>query len=204
MLDWEQWQGPAKTRVLMDPDRFRNWRFYYDYASGIVADQGAHVYDGIHLLMDASYPVAVNASANKPQRPGFDTPESVCVIAEYPEDFIAAFSINYAAMRYKTRNDQLNQLDGDLARMDVSREECKVYMQGQKDVPAIMRKSEKGFDWATDLHVQNFLKCVRTRKMPTAPIYKGFQAALVLLLATLSLRQGRRIKWNDKLKKVEA
>jgi len=29
---------------------------------GIVADQGAHVFDGIHLLMNASYPKAVNAS----------------------------------------------------------------------------------------------------------------------------------------------
>src|SRR5215467_8045264 len=30
-LDWEQWQGPATHRAL-DPDRFRNWRFYSDYA----------------------------------------------------------------------------------------------------------------------------------------------------------------------------
>ena len=46
-LDWEQWQGPAPRRPL-DPDRFRNWRYYSDYAGGIVADQGAHVFDGIH------------------------------------------------------------------------------------------------------------------------------------------------------------
>src|SRR5271169_257769 len=45
-LDWEQWQGPAPRRAL-DPNRFRNWRFYADYAGGIVADQGAHVFDGI-------------------------------------------------------------------------------------------------------------------------------------------------------------
>jgi predicted dehydrogenase len=30
-LDWEQWQGPAFHRPL-DADRFRNWRFYSDYA----------------------------------------------------------------------------------------------------------------------------------------------------------------------------
>src|SRR5947209_15152300 len=30
-LDWEQWQGPAEHRPF-DPDRFRNWRFYSDYA----------------------------------------------------------------------------------------------------------------------------------------------------------------------------
>ena len=83
-LDWEQWQGPLTKRVPVDPDRFRNWRNYSDYAGGILADQGAHVFDGIHLLMNASYPVAVTASANRPHREGFDTPETAVAIAEYP------------------------------------------------------------------------------------------------------------------------
>ena len=88
-LDWEQWQGPAEHRAF-DPNRFRNWRQYSDYAGGIVADQGAHVFDGIHLLMNAGYPVAVTSSAGrKPHKAGVDTPESVVAIAEYPEDFLA-------------------------------------------------------------------------------------------------------------------
>lgn len=202
-LDWEQWQGPAAKRVAPDANRFRNWRFFSDYAGGIVADQGAHVYDGIHLLMNASYPVAVTAAANRPHKDGVDTPESVVVTAEYPEDFIGVFSINYAAMRYKSRNDQLNQLDGDKARMDIGREECRVFLQGAEDTAAITRTSEKGFGFATDLHVRNFLECVRTRKAPTAPIRLGFQAALVVQMANLSLKSGRRARWNDRTKKVE-
>ena len=46
-----------RARRALDPDRFRNWRFYSDYAGGIVADQGAHVFDGIHMLMGAGFPV---------------------------------------------------------------------------------------------------------------------------------------------------
>jgi len=202
-LDWEQWQGPVERRIPLDPDVFRHWRNYSEYAGGIVADQGAHVFDGIHLLMHASYPLAVNASANRPHRPGFDTPETVVAIAEYPEDFIACFSVNYAAMRYKSRNDQLNQLDGDKARMDIGREECRVFKEGAEDTPAIERKSEKGFNWATDLHVQNFLECIRTRHTPTAPMKVAFQAALVVQMANMSLKQGRRMKWNTTLNKVE-
>lgn len=202
-LDWEQWQGPAAEKHAADPDRFRNWREYKDYGGGIVADQGAHVYDGIHLLMNASFPSAVTAAAGKPHRVGFETPESVVVTAEYPEDFIAVFSVNYAGMRYKSRNDQLNQLDGDQARMDVSREELKVFRQGEEDTPAIEKRSERGFGYATDLHVQNFLECVRTRKRPTAPMELGFQAALVVQMANLSLDKGRRIKWNSRAKRVE-
>lgn len=202
-LDWEQWQGPVERRVPLNADLFRNWRQYRDYAGGIVADQGAHVYDGIHLLMNASYPLAVNASAGRVHKPGWDSPESVVVAAEYPEDFIATFSINYAAMKYRSRNDQLNQLDGDAARMDIGRETCKVYMQGAEDTPVITQTSTRGFGFATDLHVQNFLECVRTRKTPTAPMRLGFQAALVVQMANLSLRQGRRVRWNEPLQRVE-
>jgi predicted dehydrogenase len=202
-LDWEQWQGPAEHRPF-DANRFRNWRFYSDYAGGIVADQGAHVFDGIHLLMSAGYPLAVNASAGKVHKAGVDTPESVVAIAEYAEDFIGVFSVNYAAMQYKSRNDQLNQLDGDAARMDIGREDLKVFLKGAEDEPAISRKSPKGFGYATDLHVQNFLECVRTRKTPTAPMHIAFQAALVVQMANMSLKQGRRLKWNPAAQKVEA
>jgi predicted dehydrogenase len=187
----------------MDPDRFRNWRFYEEYAGGILADQGAHVFDGIHLLMGAGLPLAVNASAGKPHRAGGDTPESVVAIAEYPEDFIAVFSVNYGAMQYQLRNDQLNQLDGDKARMDIAREELKVFLKGSEEQPAIVKKSAKGFGYATDLHVQNFLECVRTRKTPTAPMRIAFQAALVVQMVNMSLKDGRRYKWNAGANKVE-
>ena len=153
--------------------------------------------------MNAGYPLAVNASGGKPHNPRVDTPESVVVTAEYPQDFIAVFTINYAAMRYNRRNDQMNHLDGDKARMDIGREEFKVYMQGAEETPAMAKKSEKGFDYATELHVANFLECVRTRKTPTAPMRLGFQAALVVQMANISLKTGRRVKWNNALEKVE-
>ena len=47
------------------------------------------------------------------------------------------------------------------------------------------------------------LDSVRTRELPSA-MRIGFQAALVVQMANLSLEQGRRIRWNDALKKVEA
>jgi predicted dehydrogenase len=202
-LDWEQWQGSAEHRPL-DPDRFRNWRYYSDYAGGIVADQGAHVFDGIHMLMGAGFPSAVNASGGKPHKPGVDQPESVVAIAEYPEDFVAVFTVNYAAMQYKFNNDQLNQLDGDQARMDIGRADFNVYMKGAEETAAITKHSPKGFNWATDLHVQNFLECVRTRKTPTAPMRLAFQAALVVQLVNMSLKNGRRYRWNAAAMKVEA
>ncbi len=200
-LDWEQWQGPAKSHAL-DPARFHNWRSYFDYSGGILADQGAHVFDGIHMLMNAGYPTSVIASGGRIHRPGVDTPDTVTVIAEYPQDFMAVFSINYAAMRYKSVNDQLNQFDGDKARMDVGRENFAVYMRGSEETAAMQGKSG-GMSKATADHVRNFLECVRTRATPTATVESGFQAVLITQLANLSMRQNRRIRWNTAAMKAE-
>jgi hypothetical protein len=106
-------------------------------------------------------------------------------------------------MRYRSRNDQMNHLDGDKARMDIGREECRVFLEGAEDKPAVERRSAKGFGYATDLHVQNFLECVRTRAKPAAPMVLGFQAALVVQLANISLRSGRRAKWDASAGRVQ-
>src|SRR5207244_12208170 len=118
-------------------------------------------------------------------------------------DFIGVFSINYAAMHYEFKNDQNNHLDGDQARMDIGREDLKVFKQGAESEPMISKPSATGFSKATDTHVENFLECIRTRKTPTAPVRLGFQAALVVQMANMSLKSGRRVKWNAKLNKVE-
>ena len=201
-LDWDQWQGPAPERPF-DPDRFRNWRYYSDYACGIVADQGAHVFDGIHMLMGSGPPLSVTASAGKPHRPEFDTPESVTVAARYPEDYLAVFTINYAGMKYKPQHDQLNQFDGDEARLDVGREDLSLYLQGSDEKPSQTYKSERGFGYATDLHVANFVDSIRSRKKTTAPMALGFQATLVVQMANLSLKHGREIRWDSAAQKIE-
>jgi predicted dehydrogenase len=199
-LDWEQWQGPAPRRSL-NAARFFGWRNYSEYSGGLVADQGAHVYDGIHLVMGCGFPAAVNASGGRVHKPEVDTPESVVVVAEYPEDFLGVFTINYGAMRYQSRNDQLNQFDGDQARMDLSREKVSVYKEGAEEEPVTTARGS--FSKAAEDHVANFLECVRTRATPNATVAKGFQAALVVQLANISMREGRRIKWNATQKRIE-
>ncbi|HET8546724.1 MAG TPA: hypothetical protein VFL57_01910 [Bryobacteraceae bacterium] len=69
-----------------------------------------------------------------------------------------------------------------------------VYVQGQEDKADIDETSARGFNYATILHVQNFADRMRTRKTPTALMSIAFQAALVVQLANLSLKSGRRMK----------
>ncbi len=97
-----------------------------------------------------------------------------------------------------------NHLDGDKGRLDISREEFRVYMQGSEETTALSRTSAEGFAKATDLHVQNFLESVRSRKPPTAPMALGFQAALVVQMANISIKQGRKVRWDAARQKVDS
>jgi predicted dehydrogenase len=167
-----------------------------------MADQGAHVFDGIHMLLGAGYPLAVTAAAGPILNSGSDTSERVVVTAEYAENFLAIFTINYAAMRYKAANDQLNSLDGDQARLDIGRESFALYRQGEEDQPAASARSQ-GFSYAAEAHVRNFLECVRTRQPANGTVEAGFQAALVTQMANHSLREQRRVRWNAARRRVE-
>lgn len=194
-IDWQGWLGPAPS-VPKDPLVFFNWRSLSAYSGGIAQDQGCHIFDSIHLIMDAGYPVSVNATALGPQVEGMDLPESVVVAAEYPLGFLAIFTINYNAMRYAMRADQLNAYDGSLARMDIGREFLRIFPRESPETASFANEQPGGFAQATIDHVADFLRCVRTRDTPRAPIEKGFQAALIVQLANLSIREGRKISWD--------
>ena len=194
-INWEAWVGPAAS-VPKDPLVFFNWRSLAAYSGGIAQDQGCHIFDSIHLIMDAGYPLAVNASALQPHVEGMDLPESVVVAAEYPEGFMAIFTINYNAMRYAARADQLNAYDGSLARMDIGREFLRVFPHDSPETASVAKEQPGGFAQATIDHVMNFLHCVRTREKPRATMDKGFQAALIVQLANISLRESRTVGWD--------
>ena len=194
-IDWEQWTGPAGP-APKDPSRFFNWVQISDYAGGIVQGQGVHIFDSIHMVMDAGWPLAVNASANQDDIPGTDQPVAMVVIAEYPQDFMAIFTINYTAMRYEMRSDQLNSYDGDLARMDVGRESLHIYDRDTPQTASLSKEQPGGFANATILHAANFLDCVKTRREPNCPIEDGVKAALIVQLGNMSVGEGRKVGWD--------
>ena len=47
-----------------------------------------------------------------------------------------------------------------------------------------------------DLHARNFLDCIKTRRQPIADAEQGHQAAVPCHLANISLRLGRKIRWD--------
>jgi hypothetical protein len=59
-------------------------------------------------------------------------------------------------------------------------------------VPLINKGGESGLD----LHVRNFLDCMRSRETPHASIEIGGHIARVAQLGNIALRSGRKIFWD--------
>ncbi len=196
-LDWKQWLGPAPARPL-DPVRFHNWYYFFDYSGGMLVGQGAHVIDTIHWFMNSTFPAAVTCTAGQVHIKGAEVPETTVINIEYPEDFLATVTIGYQAMEYARNNDQLMQFHGDKARLDMGRESSALYLKSQETIlrPEVEKQQFGTFDGATREHVLNFLDCLQTRQNPHTTVEMGFHASLVLCLAMESLRTGHRVRWD--------
>jgi predicted dehydrogenase len=95
-LDWKQWLGSAPERPL-DPVRFFNWYYFWDYSGGLLIGQAAHILDCIQWFMNSKEPEAVTCTGGKPNLPGAEVPETASVAIEYPENYLATFTIGYKA-----------------------------------------------------------------------------------------------------------
>ncbi len=204
-LDWTQWQGPTPKHE-MDPRRFFNWYYYFDYSGGLIVGQAAHIMDCIQWYMNSSGPLAVTCSGLKPDLEGVDVTNTATILAEFPENYQATFSLGYKSMTYSPTNDQLKQFHGTKARFDVGREWYALYPQSKAiDMKAsVDRKVPGSFSQAAPSHIRNFLDCIRSRKDPNAPVEAGQATNILLVMAMRSLREGRRLKWDAAQRRVEA
>ena len=169
--------------------------------------QAAHVVDAIHWFMNSTFPAAVTCAAGRPNLEGAEVPETTCMSIEYPENYLAVFTVGYKAMKYHTFNDQMKQFHGNKARFDVSRESFALYPESPRALelkPVKELKKPGSFVPATRAHIRNFLECVRSRKDPNATVEMGNYTNVVLCMAIESLRTGRRVRFNRQTNKMEA
>ncbi len=202
-LNWEQWLGTAPKRA-MDPTRFFNWYYFWDYSGGLLVGQAAHIIDTIHWFMNSKEPLAVTCTAGHTHLAGAEVPETATIAIEYPEDYLATFTLGYKAMRYNAFNDQYKNFHGASARLDVGREWYALFPESQavEMTPSANVKKPGSFNRAAPSHIRNFLECVRSRKEPNAPAEAGQATNIVLSMAMDSVRQGKRLRWDPKTRKV--
>ncbi len=204
-IDWKAWLGTAPKRDA-DPARFFNWYYYWDYSGGLMIGQAAHIVDSIHWMMNSGIPSAVVVGGGRPNLAGVEVPETTTMCLEYPENYLATFTVGYKAMRYSGTLDQLVQYNGSKARFDVGRESYALYREDPKaiELKPSMQKVEPGtFNSATRMHIRNLLECVKSRKEPNAPVEAGHATSVALCMAMEALRRGVRARWNEGQKRID-
>jgi predicted dehydrogenase len=84
-VDYDMWLGPARKRPF-NPNRFHfNFRWYWDYAGGLMTDWGVHMIDYALLGSKADVPKSIMASGGKFAYPddAEETPDTLVTVYDF-------------------------------------------------------------------------------------------------------------------------
>ena len=187
-IDWKKFLGPAPWHEF-DPHRYFAWRWYWDYAGGLMTDIGAHMLGLVHWLMDVDGPRTVAANGGHHFFDYWETPDVVHSVLDYGT-FSVVFSVEFVnghdglgATFYGT--------DGTLVADGASFAVYPQHTTGErKPIEQWTATAE------TSAHIANFLDCIRTRKQPNSPIEYGHRVITAAHLGNISYRTGKRVSWD--------
>jgi predicted dehydrogenase len=212
-LDWDMWLGPAPMRPFnanrfgVAPDRWSSFRWFWDYAGGMMTDWGVHWLDIVQLVMGVDAPRWVSASGGKfVLEDNRETPDTILATFQYP-GFICTYENRVAngapLLNGKTNGITFHGTDGTLF----------VDRQGLEIFPETRKSGETTVDRTQPLkventnqhhldHMKNFLDCVRSRNAPVADIEIGHRSTTTALLGNIAYRTGRRIEWDGARERI--
>jgi len=198
-VDYDMWLGPAAKRPF-NRNRFHfNYRWFWDYAGGLMTDWGVHLLDYALFGMDATTPKSIMAMGGKYGYPtdACETPDSLQTTYEF-EGFNVmwdhAIGINDGAYGHSHGLGFVGE-NGTLV----------VDRNGWVVIPEVIGKMKrmeavplvKGTNQGLKNHVKNFLDCVKSRNPNTnASIEIGANTAKFSHLGNIALRSGKRLDWN--------
>ncbi|MEO6286331.1 MAG: Gfo/Idh/MocA family oxidoreductase [Dyadobacter sp.] len=200
-VDYNMWLGPAPKRPF-NANRFHgNFRWYWDYAGGIMTDWGVHLLDYALLGMKAGAPKSVMASGSKAFNFGVDAPDTMTTVYEFG-DFNIQWEhvIGYGAGIYN-REHGIAFL-GSNGTLIVDRKGWEVVPQAKKmEAVTLQQSSDNGLD----LHAKNFIEVIRSRKLEDlhAPIQIGSNVAILSQMGNIAYRTGNKVNWNEEKGKFD-
>ncbi len=216
-LDWDMWLGPAPKRPFnvnrfgVDPkDRyFSNFRWFWDYAGGMMTDWGVHWLDIVQMAFKEEIPTEITALGGKLYvKDNTETPDTLQVTYMYPSGFIATYerrSGNAQSMFDKSGG---ILFCGNKGTMFLDRGGYKIVpeMRVRKPAetgnarpemePAMAEATVKSTDSGNANHWANFLECVRTRQKPISDIETCQRSTTTCLLGNVACRSGMKLDWD--------
>ncbi len=201
-LDWNTWLGPAPLRPYnanrfgVDPQDkyFSTFRWFWDYAGGMMTDWGVHWLDIVQLACNEEMPKSITSTGGKFYiTDNRETPDTLQVTYEYP-GFIATYENRNANGQSMFQKNGGILFCGTKATMFLDRSGYQIVPEGSgSGVEAVEVKSTSS---GNKLHWANFVECIRTREKPTSDIERCFRSTSTCLLGNIALRSKLRVDWD--------
>lgn len=200
-VDYDMWLGPAPKRPF-NPNRFHfTFRWFWDYAGGLMTDWGVHLLDYALYGMKVTAPNSIMASGGKFGYPddACETPDLLQTIYTF-DDFTVMWdhAIGIDDGGYG-RSHGLGFV-GEKGTLVIDRGGWEVIpekVSGQQRMEAVeLHKSYGG--GGLDLHVKNHLECIkaRTPEKCNASIQIGAHIAKFAHLGNIAFRTGKKLTWD--------
>lgn len=200
-LDWNMWLGPAPdhefnaNRFGVDPKAFSHFRWFWDYAGGMMTDWGIHLLDIVQMAFDETPPAAITALGGKYFiKDNRDTPDTLQVTYEYP-GFIATYENRLGNAQSMFKQGYGILFHGSKGTMFVDRSRYEIIPEKGSSLEAVEVKSSNN---ANNSHWANFVDCIKTRQKPVSDIEIGHRSTTTALLGNVALRSKLRIDWDSK------
>ena len=198
-VDYDMWLGPSPSRPF-NRNRFHfTFRWFWDYAGGLMTDWGVHLLDYALYGMNVTTPKSVMAMGGKYGYPAdaCETPDSLQAIYEFDGFNIMwdhAIGINDGAYG---RNHGLGFV-GENGTLVIDRDGWEVIpedVNGKIRMEAVPLK--KGTGQGLKNHVKNHLDCIASRNPNTnASIEIGAHIAKFSALGNIAYRTGKKLVWD--------
>ncbi|WP_153799128.1 Gfo/Idh/MocA family protein [Foetidibacter luteolus] len=199
-VDYKMWLGPAKTRPF-NPNRFHfNFRWYWDYAGGLMTDWGVHMIDYALAGMKAELPNSIMASGGKFAYPddAEETPDTLTTVYEF-NGFNMLWEHATGINDGPYLRDHGVAFIGNNGTLVVDRGGWEVIpekINGELKMQAVERQQR--VDNGLELHAKNFIEVVKSRKFEDlhAPIQLGAHVATVCQMGNIAFRSGKKVYWD--------
>ncbi|HWF18600.1 MAG TPA: Gfo/Idh/MocA family oxidoreductase [Verrucomicrobiae bacterium] len=200
-VDYETWLGPAPERPF-NPNRFHfKFRWFWDYAGGLMTDWGVHLINMMLMGMGPDSPLNVFSTGAKYRfTDNSETPDSQIAVYQFP-DYILVWE-HKAGLN--------NGLNGRSWGVEWNGADATIILndEGYQIIPEpkgggnIDAAKVPGSGNPHPAHVRNFLDCVKSRQQPVLNLEIGHHVSTVAHLGNIAYRTGRKINWDGKAQKI--
>lgn len=197
-VDYDMWLGPAPERPF-NPNRFHfNFRWYWDYAGGLMTDWGVHLIDIILYGMDVGAPNSVMSTGGKYGYPddAMETPDTQQAIYEF-DDFSMIWEHAAGIDGGPYGRNHGVAFIGNNGTLVIDRGGWEVIPE-TKDEEELMEPVELQEGDGNDLqrHVQNFLECIKTREKPACDVATASNTAVNACLGNIAYQTEVKLDWD--------